>query len=51
MAFLLNGGIFTSLDVRGSNTTGAKGINNSGDIVGFYNAGGVDWGFLLSGGI
>src|SRR5207245_792981 len=37
-------------DVPGSNTTGATGINNAGDVVGFYNEAGVDWGFRESGG-
>ena len=41
---------YTTLDVPGSVTTAALGINDTGRIVGYYEAGGTH-GFLLSGGV
>jgi probable HAF family extracellular repeat protein len=49
--FLLNGGVYTSLDYPGALFTVANAINNNGQIVGFYSdASGVYHGFSLSGG-
>ena len=49
--FLYSGGIFTTIDVPGSTTNwGAKGISNSGDIVGAYGDDLGRHGFLYSGG-
>ena len=45
--FLLNAQGFTTLDVPRSHFTSPSGINNVGQIVGNYDAGG----FLLSGGV
>src|SRR5262249_29256141 len=39
---------FTTLDVPSSNLTSARAINDSGRIVGYYEAGGVTHGFVLS---
>ena len=41
---------FTTIDVPGASTSMPQGINARGDIVGWYVAGGVTHGFLLSGG-
>jgi uncharacterized membrane protein len=41
---------FTTIDVPGASSTTPQGINARGDIVGWYAAGGVTRGFLLSGG-
>jgi len=46
--FLLRGGVLTTIDVPGAVRTSATGINASGDITGFYNAGGVGHGYLLT---
>jgi probable HAF family extracellular repeat protein len=42
---------YTTLDVPGSAVTQANGINDAGQIVGYYDAGGTSHGFLLSGGV
>jgi uncharacterized membrane protein len=41
---------FTTLDVPGAVYPWARGINNVGQIVGYYAAGGLERGFLLTGG-
>jgi uncharacterized membrane protein len=46
--FLLRDGALTTIDVPGAVRTSAVGINASGDITGFYNAGGVGHGYLLT---
>ena len=46
--FLLRHGELTTIDVPGAVRTSAVGINASGDITGFYNAGGVGHGYLLT---
>ena len=43
--------VYTTIDVPGSTNSQAAGINNSGQIVGGYFAGGRNHGFLLSGGV
>lgn len=48
--FLLNGGVYTTLHVPGSNKTIAAGINDSGDIVGGFADAWGEHGFLLKGG-
>src|SRR5438270_4968393 len=49
--FLLSGGNFSTIEPTGATTSFAKGINDSGRIVGQYtDAGGTDHGFLFSGG-
>src|SRR5205807_84330 len=49
--FLLNGGIYTLLDVPGADVTTARGVNATGQIVGNYTIGfRLDRGFLYSGG-
>jgi hypothetical protein len=42
---------FTTIDVPGASLTDINGINNSGQVVGTYTAGGISHGFLLSNGI
>src|SRR5688572_15011385 len=42
---------FTPIDVPGATLTDANGINDAGQVVGSYTAGGITHGFLLSGGI
>jgi len=44
------GDILTPIDVPGSTETVAVGINSNGEIAGRYTSGGVQHGFLLSGG-
>jgi uncharacterized membrane protein len=46
--FLLRHGELTTIDFPGAVRTSALGINASGDITGFYNAGGVGHGYLLT---
>jgi hypothetical protein len=46
----LSGGNYTQLDVPSGSGTCAIGINNNGEIVGYYNADGATHGFLLNGG-
>jgi uncharacterized membrane protein len=46
--FLLRGGALTTIDVPGAVRTSATGINASGDITGFYNAGGAGHGYVLT---
>ena len=46
--FLLRHGELTTIDVPGAVRTSATGINASGDITGFYNAGGVGHGYVLT---
>ena len=46
--FLLRDGALTTIDFPGAIRTSAVGINASGDITGFYNAGGVGHGYLLT---
>jgi len=47
--FLDNGGVFTFLQFPGSKFTQALGLNNDGEIVGFYtDAGGNNHGFLYN---
>ncbi len=41
---------FTTIDFPGATQTSANGINNAGQIVGFYGPGGSRHGFLLSSG-
>ena len=41
---------FTTLDVPGASVTEADGINNAGQVVGFFNDSGVDRGFINTGG-
>ncbi len=48
--FLLNGGSYTAITYPGSTVDSANGVNNSGEIVGFYGNGGPLTGFLLNGG-
>lgn len=50
--FLLRGGKYTFIDVPGAASTFASGINEKGDIVGYYQAasGSGNRGFLLSNG-
>jgi probable HAF family extracellular repeat protein len=52
-AFLLNNGVFTTINVPGANsgTTVAEGINDSGQIVGFFNTGSIRHGFLDTNGV
>jgi len=49
--FLEDNGVITSIDVPGANVTSATGINDNGDIVGFYQDSGGLHGFILSGGV
>jgi probable HAF family extracellular repeat protein len=47
--FLLDDGIFTTIDVPGATLTQAFGINELGQIVGrFRDAGGASHGFLAT---
>jgi|SRR5689334_1845919 hypothetical protein len=48
-AFLDSGGTFTPIDVPGSlpGTTGARGINNAGDVVGSYDVSAPEPGALI----
>jgi probable HAF family extracellular repeat protein len=48
--FLLDNGNYTTLDVPGSSSTWATGINASGQIVGSYSDGTGSHGFLLDNG-
>ena len=41
---------FSTLDVPGATETYASGINETGNIVGFYYAGTGNFGFLYTGG-
>jgi len=47
----LSGGVYTSIDVPGADLTVAFGINDAGQIVGFYGGSTGNHGFLLSGGV
>jgi probable HAF family extracellular repeat protein len=47
---LYSGGVFTTLAVPGATDTTAEGINNSGQIVGYYSGSDGTHGFLYSGG-
>ena len=50
--FLLSGGIRTTLSFPGASVTEALGLNNLGQVVGFYNdAMGNPHGFIYSGGV
>lgn len=50
--FLLSGGIRTVLTFPGATVTEALGLNNMGQVVGFYNdAAGSPHGFIYSGGV
>jgi uncharacterized membrane protein len=52
VSFIYSGGSFTALPVSpGATNVEAFGMNNAGQIVGRYNAGGSAEGFLYSGGI
>ena len=47
--FVLSGGVLTTLDIPGSDFVRALGINDAGDIVGFYrDAADVAHGFLAT---
>ena len=50
-AFLLSGGIFTTLDPPGSTFAYASEINAAGQIVGRFDTGGTNFGYLLSEGV
>jgi len=41
---------YTTLQVPGSSNTWATGVNNNGDIIGYYTSGGVTQGFLFTNG-
>jgi uncharacterized membrane protein len=47
--FLDDNGMFTSIDIPGANVTSATGINDNGDIVGFYEDRDGLHGFILHG--
>ena len=49
-SYLYSGGSYTPLDVPGSIATLVRGINNAGQIVGYYVDNNRSYGFLLSGG-
>ncbi len=49
--FLDTGGVFTTIDVPGSNYTSAMGINDAGQIVGVFFDSTGDHGFLDTGGV
>ncbi len=49
--FLIDGAQITVIDFPGADATNAFGLNNLGDIVGYYRLGADTHGFLLSGGI
>ncbi len=49
--FIDNGGVFTAIAYPGATQTVVQGINNSGEVVGFYFLGGTSWGFIYSNGI
>jgi hypothetical protein len=42
---------YTTLQVPGSSSTMAYGVNNNGDVVGTFISGGVESGFLYTGGV
>ena len=42
---------YTTVDVPGADSTGVLGVNNRGDLVGFYVAAGVQYGFVLRDGV
>jgi probable HAF family extracellular repeat protein len=48
--FMLADGVVTSIDFPGAGATAALGINDSGQIVGWYANNGIPRGFLLSNG-
>lgn len=48
--FLYRGGNFLTVDFPGAFSSGARGINELGDIVGFYQADAANNGFLYAGG-
>ena len=48
--FLDNGGFFSSLNYPGASATSAQGINNGGQIVGWYTGSSGNQGFLDNGG-
>jgi probable HAF family extracellular repeat protein len=48
--FVYNGGSFTSLNVPGADSTQLLGINNSGEIVGYYSANNTGHAFYYSAG-
>lgn len=48
--FVMRGGSFTPIDFPGSDATTVTGINDRGQTVGYYDAGGTRRGFLLSDG-
>ncbi len=51
IGFLLSGGSYTPIDPPGStSSSAATGINDAGQIVGYYFAGFSNHGFLMSGG-
>jgi hypothetical protein len=45
--FLLDSGVYTSIDVPGSNHTSLTGINDSGQIIGTYFVNGVNHAFIV----
>ena len=49
--FVLEKGTFSTIEVPGALSTAALGMNNRGQIVGFYEAGETNHGFLLDQGI
>lgn len=50
--FFLSGGVYTTLDVPGATLTEATGINNVGQITGWYeNSKGIAHGFVLTNGV
>lgn len=48
--FLKDGSTFTSINVPGAVSTWATGINDQGEVVGYYSDGTHTYGFLESGG-
>jgi hypothetical protein len=50
LGYELQGGNFTAFSYPGAITTSAQGINNSGDIAGYYFDGTASHGFIMSGG-
>jgi hypothetical protein len=49
--FLYSGGVFTTIDVPGGNATLANGINDAGQIAGYYVDSSGEHGFLDSSGV
>src|ERR1019366_341127 len=47
-SFLYTTGTFNSINVPGASATIAEGINDSGQVVGWYRTGNIDNGFLYS---